>query len=272
MKLDSNLAWKQATEAMSANREVLFAIAGVFVLLPNLTFSLLFPQPQPPTGLKGQEALGFIVQHYAPMAPWFILIAILQAAGTLALLSLFTDRQRPTVGEAIKQGFNCLIPYILAQLLLVLAMALAGGVTLGVAGLTGSKALIALVIIALMVGAIYVMIKTSLVTPVIAVDGERNPVSALKRSWALTKGNSLRLFGFFLLVGVAFLVVLMVIMAIIGVVLALVVGTGETSRIIATIFSSVFGTVVTTYFVAILAAVHRQLAGPSAETINATFD
>ena len=51
MKLDSSLAWKQANAAISANREVLLALAGVFFLLPRLAFQLLAPTP--PTATAG---------------------------------------------------------------------------------------------------------------------------------------------------------------------------------------------------------------------------
>ena len=40
MKFDSNQAWKQAASQVSANRDVLIALAGVFLLLPVLAFSL----------------------------------------------------------------------------------------------------------------------------------------------------------------------------------------------------------------------------------------
>ena len=41
MKFDSNRAWREASAAASANREVLVAVAGVFFLLPGLA-SVLF--------------------------------------------------------------------------------------------------------------------------------------------------------------------------------------------------------------------------------------
>ncbi|MFD2135472.1 hypothetical protein ACFSLT_10020 [Novosphingobium resinovorum] len=40
MKFDSSRAWSQASQAVSANREVVLALAGVFFLLPQLMFSI----------------------------------------------------------------------------------------------------------------------------------------------------------------------------------------------------------------------------------------
>ncbi|MDE2595246.1 MAG: glycerophosphoryl diester phosphodiesterase membrane domain-containing protein [Sphingomonadales bacterium] len=272
MKFDSNLAWKQASEAVTANRDVLFAIAGVFLLLPNLAFALLFPQPEPPAGIKGKEALEFLINYWQPALPWLLLAGVFQAVGTLAMLTLFTDRTRPTVGEALRQGVACLIPYFLSQILVGIGMGAVGAMVVGAAAATKSVGLIVLAVMLLLVGVVYVGIKTSLTSPVIAVEGERNPLAALKRSWELTRGNSLSIFLFYLLVGLAFGVVLIVAMLMIGALLAVMLGVGETARMIATAISSLLSMVFTTYFVAIVAAIHRQLAGPSGERVSATFD
>ena len=272
MELDSNLAWKQASEAVTANREVLIAIAGVFILLPNLAFALLYPQPELAPGLQGKEAMEALSAYYTPAMPWLLLVSVFQAVGTLSLLTLFTDRSRPTVGEAIRQGAICLIPYILAHLLLGMGIGLIGAVLIGMAAATGLPVVAALVVVAMLVGLIYVLIKTSLTSPAIAVEGVRNPVQALKRSWQLTKGNSLRIFAFYLLIGIIAGVVLIVTMLVIGALLAVLLGVGDTAKSIATVISSVLSTGMTIYFVSIVAAVHRQLAGPSAEAVNATFE
>jgi len=272
MKFDASRAWKEASEAVTANREVLFAIAGVFILLPTLAFSILFPQPEPPAGLKGEAAVQFALDYYGSIAPWVIGMGVVQAIGTLSMLTLFTDRSRPTVSEALRRGLGGLLPYFGAQLLLGLGIGLGGGVLIGMAGAIGAKALVGIIVILVIVVAAYAAVKTSLVSPVIMVEGVRNPVLALQRSWHLTKGNSGRIALFYLMVGLAFLVGLMVVMMVIGAILALTLGMGEPTRMIAAVFSGVMGTAMTIYFVSILASVHRQLAGPSRETIGATFD
>jgi hypothetical protein len=271
MRFDSNRAWKEATGAVKASRDVLLALAGVFFMLPGLIVSIIHPQPEPPSGLEGEAAIAFMSQYYAEAAPLLVAVAVIQAIGTLALLTLFTDRTRPTVGEAIRAGAVSLVFYLAAQLLLGLGFALLAGLVLGLLGVTGVTALVAVGVILVVVALVYVMVKTSLTAPVVAVDNVRNPIQAIRRSWDLTKGNSVRLALFYLLLFVAFIIVLGVVMGVLGIVLAVVLG-GEGARIGTAVISSALTAIGMLYFVAILAAVHRQLAGPSPEAVSATFE
>ena len=87
----------------------------------------------------------------------------------------------------------------------------------------------------------------------------------------LWSGLGLALLGlFYLLVIVAFVVIVSIVMALVGIVLALVAG-AEAARIGGAILSAALGAVKTIYMVAILAAAHRQLAGPSPHEIGQTF-
>lgn len=271
MTFNSNLAWKEASAAIAANRDVLLALAGVFFLLPSLAFSLFFPQPEPAPGLSEQQLMALMSDYYASALPIVIPMALVQAAGTLAMLTMLTDRSRPTVGQAIRQGFGGMVPYVLAQLLLGIGIGLVGGVLLAAASLSGVGALVVLAIVAVVMAVAYAAIKTSLTGPIIAVERERNPVAALRRSWRLTRGNSARIGLFYLLVVVVFLVLMSVLMAVSGIVLALVSG-GETARIVAAVISATMGAALALCFVAIIAAVHRQLAGPSPEAATEVFD
>lgn len=196
--------------------------------------------------------------------PYLLPMALFQALGTLALLTLLTDRTRPTVGEAIRLGVRAIIPYVLAQLLIVIALGLAGGIAIAAGAATGIAALAAIgaaVVIAL---AVYVMIRTSLVGPVIAVDGERNPVAAIRRSWLLTQGNAARIGVFYLLAGIAFMFVIMVIMLIAGILFALF-GSDQVSKMAEAVVSSGLNAVMVLYFVGIVAAVHGQLGRPPSD-------
>lgn len=271
MTFDSNRAWKEASASVTANREVLLALAGFFFVLPSIAFSLFFPQPEPVAGATPEQTLALMREFYLRAAPYFIPIALIQMGGTLAMLTLFTDLSRPTVGEAIRQGFLAVIPYFLAQLLLGIGLGLGAVLLFSIAALTGVAAIAVIVGIALLIGAVYIGVKTSLVAPVVSVEHERNPLTALRRSWALTKGNSARLALFYLLVIVVFVLVVSIAMGIVGVVLALLIG-GDTARLIAAVVSAVLGGMFTLYFVAILASAHRQLAGPSTAAVSATFE
>jgi hypothetical protein len=271
MKFDSNLAWKQASSSIGANREVLLALSGVFFLLPSLAFALLLPAPQPAAGQSEAQQLAALRDYLASALPFFIPMALVQAAGTLAMLALFTDRSRPTVGEAIKQGLAGILPYIAAQLVLGIGISMVGFAALALGAATGVPAIAVLTVALAVLFAVYAAIKTSLVAPIIAVERERNPFSALLRSWQLTKGNSLRIGLFYALLFVTFMVVLSVAAMVVGLVLAAIAG-AEGSRIGDAIVSSTLGAVMSLFVVAIMAAVHRQLAGPSPQAASAPFE
>lgn len=271
MKLDSNLAWKEAVATVSANREVLLALAGVFFMLPSLAIALFFPQPEPQGDMQPEQMMAMLQQYYLSALPFMIPMAIVQTIGSLAMLTLFTDRSRPTVGEAIRQGAIGVIFYFATQLLVVLAIGIVGLLLVVLAGLIGSAALGVVVGLVLLAGVFYLMLRLALVAPVIAVDRVRNPIAVLRRAWSLTTGNAGSIALFLLLVIVVFVVIVVVAMGIAGVVLALVVG-GSTAKAIAAVFSSALGAVFSLYFMAIIAAIHRQLSGSSAEAISVTFD
>jgi len=46
MRFDSNRAWQEATALISANRDVLWALAGVFLVLPSFAVGVLAPPPR----------------------------------------------------------------------------------------------------------------------------------------------------------------------------------------------------------------------------------
>lgn len=271
MKLDSNLAWKEASALISANREVLLAIAGVFIVLPSLAFALFYPQPEPRQGMQPAEIMQMMQAYYASALPLMIPLILIEGTGVLAIMALFTDRTRPTVGQALGQGAAALLPYIGALLLVGFAFGLAIGLTSALGLAIGSRALAGIAVIAVLVAYIYVMFRVALLAPVVVVERIRNPIAALRRSWSLSRGNTGRIALFLILVIVAFLVVMVIVMAVIGVILALTLG-GSGAKTIAALFSSALGAVLTLYLMAILAAIHRQLAGPSSEAVSKPFE
>ena len=120
------------------------------------------------------------------------------------------------------------------------------------------------------VAAVYIGVKLSLTGPVIAIDKVFNPVTALTRSWGLTKGNSVRLFLFYLLLAIVYLVISTIVGAIIG---ALTFALGTSAALtVSGVVSGILSAIVTVVFIAVIAAVHRQLSGPSAEAVSATFE
>lgn len=271
MRFDSNKAWLSAVALVSANRDVLWALAGVFYVLPTFAFSAAFPQPEPGPGATPDATLGMMQVYWNAVWPWFMGTMLLQLLGTLTILTLFTDRTRPTVGQAIAIGSRAIVPVLLAQMLVGLVMMLAALILIALGTATG---IVALAVLSAAVGLIpifYLTVRTMLVSPVVVVEEVRNPITALRRSWTLTEGNAGRLMLFFVLLVLAVAIVFGVFMLIVGSILAVLLS-AETAEFVAALISSLMTGGVSIYAAAVIAAIHRQLAGTSQEAAAKPFE
>jgi hypothetical protein len=274
MKFDMSAAWNEATRLLSANRQVLLVVAGVFFFLPSVVYTLVFNSQMagfeaaqsgdPDFGAMFQAMLGLFREYWWVM----LLTTLVQWLGALSLIALLADRGRPTVGEAIRTGGKLLLPYIGTQLLFACLTGLL--ILLPVAiGSRGSVVAGTLVGLLAAVVWLYLFVKFMLVAPVVAVERQTNPVAALGRSWRLTKGNSLRLFAFVFLLAVAFIVVASVAGIASGLLLAL--AGSEVALVGDAIVSGAVEAGFSVLFLAALVAIHRQLAGNGLESPAETF-
>lgn len=257
MKLDMGAAWNTATSLIGRNRDVVLVVAGVFFFLPSFAISLIMPQaaamPMAESG-DSEAMMAAVMSLYADYWWAILLSGVAQAIGTLALLTLLTDRARPTVGEAIKAGVVSFPSYFVSNLLVAFAIAIPVGLALVTSPLA---------IFLVMPIVVYLAIKFSLIMPAIAIDRILNPLGALARSWKLTKGNSLRLFLFFMLLFIATVVIFALVSMIFGVVFAAM--GGEVEKIGNAVVSSAISAGFVVIFFAVLAGVHHQLAGDRPE-------
>ncbi len=270
MKFDSSRAWSQASQAVSANREVVIALAGVFFLLPQLVFAIFFPPPETGAGMNERQMMAALQAYYLSIAPVMIPMALFQALGSLSLLTLLDSERRPTVAEAIRAGVKGVVPYLLAQILTGMALAVIALLFAGLLGAVGGVVggVIGLAVVLLF--AIVIGVRLSIAAPVIAVENVFNPVTALVRSWQLTKGNTARLLGFYALLVVAMLV-LLIFANVLTMPVALLAPV-EVARFVSAAVESLLASIMALYFVAVIAQVHRQLAGPSAEAMADMFE
>ena len=265
MTFDMSEAWREATAMIKANREVLTIIAGIFFFLPSVGMGFALPDMNAvfsdPAAMQAQ-----VLAFYADWGWLIVLMLLVQVAGYLAMLALLRDRSRPTVGQAIGIGLKGLLPAIGAYLLFVLAtipvvlvLILVIALLAVVAGETGSAIVGVVAALGLGVFFIYAIVRLSLWAPVIAIDKVHNPLAVLRRSWRMTKGTTLSLFVFYMLLAVVYLVISLVLGMIMGA-LALVLGE-SVGLIVSSVLSGVIGAVAAMIYVAVLAAVHRQLSG-----------
>ncbi len=271
MKFDMGQAWREAVAMISANREVMLIVSGVFFFLPSLAAVLLIPEMQPPASQDSEQIQQFLADFYLDNAPYFIAMAIIQTIGLLALLALLRDDSKPTVGDALKIGLTGLLPYIGTQLIVAFAIALVALLLIALPAASGIAALALIFGLIAVIVFVYVMIRLSLTLPVIAIEKQFNPLAVLRRAWQLTKGATLSLFAFYALLIVVFVVISLVASMIVGIPVALL-GPGTAAQIASGIVSGVIGAAGTMIFAAVLAAVHRQLAGPSAGRLSETFE
>lgn len=271
MAFDSNQAWKDAAASVSANRDVLFALAGVFLALPALALAIFMPPPEGGEGTTPEAAMALMGEYYTQAWPALLVMALLQLLGTLTMLTLFTDRSRPTVGEAIRQGARAVLPVLAAQFLVALGVAALISLLLGAAVASGVAALKLLIGLGMVVGLAYVFVRLSLVSPVVVVDGQRNPVAALRRSWGLTGGSVFHLLAFYALLLIAAVILYLLIAKGLGFIVSLL-ASGGTSAAINDLIAACLQAVISVYSVAVLAACHRQLAGPSPEATARPFE
>ncbi|AKM06326.1 glycerophosphoryl diester phosphodiesterase membrane domain-containing protein [Pelagerythrobacter marensis] len=271
MKFDMGRAWSEATALLGANKELLAVIAGIFIFLPNLALAMLVPDMmQGPAEVDPENPMATMQAFYAENGIWFFLLAIVQAVGSLSLIAMLHDR-RPTVGEAIRTGLVTLLPYLAAQLIVVLGLAIVLGVPVGLAAGVGGAALGVIVGLIAAIALIYIMVKVSLVSPEMVLGGTLNPIAALRNSWRLTKGNSLRLFAFYLLLGIGVAVVAMVIGMVSGLFVAML-GQNTAGLLIGGALNGVLAAIWSVLIVCVIAAVYKQLSGPSTEAVSETFE
>lgn len=268
VKFDMGKAWDDTTGLLRKNFGLVASIVGLFYFLPQAIVALLVPeianfQPDtPPPGTDPKIVFEAMQAAYMELFehawPYWLAITVMQYFGAISALALFTKGQNPTVGQALAAGLKGTPIYIAAQLIYILAASFGLGIPLGLA-----FALLPLLGVLLALAAIvlifYVAVKLMLVPTVIAIDGERNPIAAIKRSWQLTKGNSIRIFAFIFILMIVITLITLVATMIFAVIFALF---GEPIATIGTgLFTALLGAISASVFLLALAAIHRQLSG-----------
>jgi len=228
-------------------------------MVPAFALAVLQPPPDPQKGSDFAAVLAVMGEYYRVATPWLLGAALLQIIGTLAMLALFTDPNRPTVGEAIRRSFARTPAVVGGQL--IVGGAICSMVLLPVAlgGATKNPVVLILTLLIAVGLGFWAWVRTSLLAPAVMVESIANPLKALEQSWRLTEGNALRLLAFYMLLGIAFLVVMMIGEAATRLVLTLVLGT-EGGNVAADLVGCLFQAAMAVYFAAAVAAVHRQLA------------
>src|SRR6266508_893253 len=176
-------------------------IGGALSLALLNTFGVGGVIPGTPSGAvpSGTSLLSLLLYAAAAIVASAIVSSIVAGGMTEFAVRRFRGESM-SVNDALRRGIQRFLSILGANLLLALVLAAAsGGGTFSGAGI----ALVCGLLGALAMGgilAIYVFVAMSLYAPAIMIEGA-GAVDGLKRSWALTKGHRLSLFGAIFVVG-----------------------------------------------------------------------
>jgi hypothetical protein len=239
MKFSYSAVWNDSVELIRSNAAILMALAGVFFFLPSLAFLNFFPPPQGSAGGDPNAALQLILEYYKASMLWMLLVFVVKSIGTISMLMVLLG-PRTTVGGAIASS-PIILPFYIAATLLAF-----------IAGMVG--------LLFLIVPGLYLFGRLVLVGPVVVVEGQRNPLAAITRSLALTKGNGWAVVGLFILIVLTGYVLISVAVWIVGSVLTLAVGK-DIGAFLALLIQTLGGAALDTVIVALTASLYRALAG-----------
>ena len=261
-RFDTMKIWDEAVGALRANREVLLAVLGVFSILPNFALQMLAPVPEPVAGQQAAQLLDRLGIYFD--ANWLPVIAVMvvQFFGMLVTLALLADPARPTVSEAMRQAARA-APTFMAALLLALAGSfLTGLIPVILIGLTGSLSLTQFAAVIGTVVILYMLVRFAFAGPAVLLGGQRNPVLALRRSFAATQGIGWQLLVFILLIFMAFRIVGWLVTAAAVLVTTLIAGAAG-AALVGALIACLVQAALSACFVAVIAASYRQVADPA---------
>lgn len=244
MKLDYMQCWNGAIAILRDHKEAILAIAGVFVFLPTLLMAQFVGQPV----LEGAEDLNAITAAYSAFftenAVSVILSNLMISFGGFIIFCTIVPSHSGTVADDLSKALRLFLFFLLANIMTGLAT-FAGFLLLIVPGL-------------------YVACRLILVPIVIAHQGERNPIEALKKSWDNTKGNGFSILLLVLIIAIIGAITVGVIQMIVGVVTGLATS-GAGWPLIDNLVSALGGTALQVVFTVIIASIYYQLTGKGSE-------
>ena len=246
MKISYSGIWEDTVRLIRSHASLAAALAGVFLFLPALLIGHFLPMPQ---ASEPNELIRQVIEHFRSNLHWMLLSTLLSAAGTLAILILIFRGAGTSVGAAIAAAFGLLLPYFLALVL------------------TGIP--IAIGFMLFLIPGLYLVARFLPLGPVFVAEGERNPLSAIARTWHLTKGHGWAIAGLVVLIFVAGFVLMTVIGGIIGLVLHLALPEGL-ATFLGLVVSTLTSSALQVVMIFLSAAIYRAIAArPAAATASA---
>ena len=292
MKFSASKALSESFAIFSGRFTTMAPIALLFTLVPLVIFMASFGasfaglQQNQGNPVAMMQAMLAMIGSFALI---FFLYMVVRTAGVCALCAAAASRQASSVGDAIREGLRALVPMIGIYLLLIVCYIVIGVVLFLTVGLSfaamfsaassgaqqpgaASVGGIVLVMFLVMFAMLYVFTKLSMIVPAVVVDKERSPFKAIARSWSLTRGAAFKIFLLFLLMGIGAGIINAIVNALSGGAVFLAPNSAGTVVWSQVAVAAVTGTAFAMYFIALIVAIHEQLAGPSVAAISDTFE
>jgi hypothetical protein len=239
MRFSYSQVWNETVDLLRSNAAIVLAMAGVFIFLPMLLASHFLP---PPTTDKPAELIDLWREYVSVNWYWLVLHWLVSAVGAISLLLLFLDARGRSVGALIAAAILILPFYFVASLI--------------------SGLIVCIGLLFLIVPGLYLLGRLVLVGPEVVVAGQRNPITAISRSFELTKGNGWAVLGLILLVWIAGAVIVGVIGMLLGIIFLSAAGQ-DIGTLLTQIVQSLGSTVLEAVLIALIAALYRRLSGPA---------
>lgn len=251
-------AWDETKARIAADGRLMTVVAAALIALPTLVTGVLDPSRAGDDGSMWTVLLMFAA-------------ALLAIVGQLSIIRLAIG-PAVSVAEAIGHGARRMPFYFIAGVLIVIAMIVAGLPFLAILFVIGVPLqdpaafqsaiaiLLGLLYLALIV---FVAVRMLMASPV-ASEEAAGPIEILRRSWQLTEGHWLRLFGFILMFLIGAVVALAAIGAAAGVIAVMLFGAIEPmsgSALIVAIVDAVVNAAITVLLAVMLARIYLQLSG-----------
>jgi hypothetical protein len=198
-KFDMGKAWSAASGLVASHRDLILAIAGVFLFLPPALVGIFGPPAPAVEGLPAPEMLAVLRQYYGDMLPYFLVTAVLGSIGTIAIARLYLGSRGMTVGATLVFALTVVITTVVAGLI--------SGIAVGLATLL------------LIVPGLYLYARFAMVLPHVATTGDKNPLALLQGSWNATRGNGWRLVVYLVLIVIIGIVIYLLASGVFGLLL-----------------------------------------------------
>lgn len=240
MRLNLASTWNDAAAMIRRDRDLLSAVAGMFLLLPMIVSGWLLPDPRPlPEGATIEDLFAAQIAFFGDNAVVILTSGLIVTFGTLTMLALLVHPSRPVVGEALRIALRLLPAYLLANLLQSLAVF--GGFMLFI--LPG----------------FYLIARLICIAPVLAAEEERGPVAVLMRSWAITRGSGLRILAMLAIILLVAMIVSSALGAVVGIIAGLVLPP-DVARLVTVIAGALVEAALAVAIMAVSAAIYRAAA------------